>query len=249
MAGGRVQPADTWRLFPSGDSCLIAECDALPGPDTSLRIAAAAVRLRAAMLPGVHDVVPALTTIGLHYRPGAIAGRAASAGFPYEELARRVQAVLATGIDADAAQRELIEVPVCYGGAHGPDLEEAAVQCGMPAAQLVALHGAEPVTVLTLGFAPGMPYLGRFDERLALPRRASPRTAVPPGAIGLANRQSVIYTLALPGGWSLIGRTPLALFDPMREEPALLQAGDRVRFRAIQADEFDSLAAAAQRRT
>ncbi len=242
----------TWRITPSGDSCLIIEFAAPSGPETSRRVAAAALRLRGAALPGVHDVVPALTTIGVHYSSAAvgvpapaIAVLATSVAHPYETLAGQVETVLAGGFEAATASREVIEIPACYGGVHGPDLQEAAAQCDLTPEQLIALHTAEPVTVLTLGFAPGLPYLGNFSPQLALARRPSPRTAVLPGTVGLANRQSVIYPLSVPGGWSLIGRTPLTMFDPYRAEPCLLQAGDRVRFRVISAAEFDAMKAQA----
>jgi KipI family sensor histidine kinase inhibitor len=247
-------PAAGWRIETMGDSCLIIEFGTQSDPAISRRAAAAAVRLRAAALPGVYDVVPALTTVGLHYSSAAVrvAASASESGTalpvqPCEALARQVEAVLAAGFEVAIARREVIDIPVCYGGAHGPDLEEAAAQCRLTSERVVELHTAEPVTVLTLGFAPGLPYLGNFDPQLALPRRASPRTAVLPGTVGLANRQSVIYPLSVPGGWSLIGRTPLTMFDPYRPVPCLLQAGDRVRFRAISTLEFDAMKAGRNR--
>ncbi|WP_154586714.1 5-oxoprolinase subunit PxpB, partial [Bordetella pertussis] len=134
-----------------------------------------------------------------------------------------------------------MEIPVCYGGEHGPDLEEAARAAGLTPEALVALHGAPGSMVYMLGFAPGHSYIGVHDARLDLPRRATPRTAVPAGSVAIANRQTVIYPARLPGGWNIIGATPLNLFDPGREPAALLQPGDRIRFVPIDAAEFDRL--------
>lgn len=235
-----------WRIVPSGDACLVVEFAVLPEPSTSRWIAALVTRIRDARLPGVYDVVPAMTTIGVHYRSTVLRGSAVARGRAApasrcSALVQQIDGLLAADAEVGDVPGEIIDLPVCYGGRHGPDLAEAAARCGLSPLELVALHTAEPVTVLALGFAPGLPYLGNFDPRLALPRRPAPRSAIAPGTIGLANRQSVIYPLMAPGGWNLIGRTPLVMFDPARATPCLLEAGDRVRFRSIEVDEFEAL--------
>jgi KipI family sensor histidine kinase inhibitor len=230
------------RIEASGDACLVVIFDAAPGAQTSREVAAAAAALRAAALPGVHDVVPTMVTVGLHYRIADVALRPGDAS-PFDALRRQVDAVLDGGFAAAPESTATIDIPVCYGGAHGPDLAEAAQRCGLSPEALIELHARDPVPVLMLGFLPGHPYLGFLDERLSLPRRPQPRLSVPAGSIGLANRQSVIYPLNSPGGWSLIGRTPLRVFDPQRERPCLLQAGDEARFVPISARRFDELAA------
>ncbi|KAB7623755.1 5-oxoprolinase subunit PxpB, partial [Verminephrobacter sp. Larva24] len=144
----------------------------------------------------------------------------------------------------EAQAARVVEVPVCYGGEHGPDLASVAAACGLSPQGLIDLHAGAQVRVLMMGFAPGLPYIGSFDTRLAVPRRPQPRMAVPGGSIGLANRQSVIYPFTLPGGWSLIGRTPMQLFDPNRDPACLLQAGDGLRFVPISAATFGALAGA-----
>jgi len=216
----------------------MVEFDALPDRPASQRAAAAALHLRRAALPGVTDVVPAMATLGVHYLPALALALALDRETPYQAMARATAKVLDGFADTGQADARVVEIPVCYGGEHGPDLGEASATCGLTPEELVALHASGEVSVLMLGFAPGHPYIGTFDARLAPPRRSQPRTAVPPGSIGLANRQSVIYPLTLPGGWSLIGRTPLVLFDPLRDPPCLLQAGDRVRFVPITGEEF-----------
>jgi inhibitor of KinA len=140
--------------------------------------------------------------------------------------------------------RAPVEIPVCYEPAYAPDLEDVATRTGLSADEVVARHIGGNHRVLMMGFAPGFPYLGGLDLRLAaVPRRATPRARVDAGSVAIANGQTSIYPFATPGGWNLIGRTPVALFDPLRAQPALLQAGDRVRFVAISAREYERLAA------
>jgi inhibitor of KinA len=129
--------------------------------------------------------------------------------------------------------RRLVEIPVRYGGADGPDLGYIAETAGLSEADVVALHTAGPMPVLMIGFMPGFPYIGGLPPRLRVPRRAEPRTAVPVGSVALANDQTGIYPSRAPGGWHLIGRTEAALFDPLCVPPALLAPGDLVRFVAL----------------
>ena len=133
------------------------------------------------------------------------------------------------------ATARTVEIPVVYGGDCGPDLDSAAAELGMTAEQLLQRHANGEYTVAMIGFAPGFPYLLGLDPALALPRLATPRTKVAAGSVGIGGAQTGIYPRESPGGWRLIGRTPLVLFDPAREPPALLAPGDRVRFVAVHA--------------
>jgi KipI family sensor histidine kinase inhibitor len=136
-----------------------------------------------------------------------------------------------------------IEIPVCYSPACAPDLDDLAAHAGLSRAEVVALHGAGDYRVAMVGFAPGFPYLLGLDPRLAMPRLATPRTHVPAGSVAIGGAQAGIYPNASPGGWRVIGRTPLALFDASRPSPCLLAAGQRVRFRQIDEAAFESLQA------
>ena len=196
---------------------------------------AAADLLRRANLPGVTDVVPAFVTLAIHYQPTG------QQGPRYAELVAEVERVLSQGIALETLSGREVDIPVCYGGKHGPDLHEVARHAGMSVNDVIALHTQPGNLVFMLGFAPGLPYIGVHDERLDIPRRASPRTAVPPGSVAVANRQSVLYPSRLPGGWHIIGATPLSLFDPTQTPSTLLQPGDRVRFVAITQAEFEHL--------
>ncbi len=207
------------------------------------RVCAMADRIAKAVaggdLPGVTDVLPAFAVVGLHYRVESIQTRDGES--PFAALSRQLAPLLAEPPEAAGeATGRLIEIPVCYGGEFGPDLEETAATCGITPAELIHLHQhpSEELRVYMIGFAPGNPYIGRLDAALSIPRRATPRTSMPMGTVCIANRQSVVYPLAAPGGWNMIGRTPLRLFDAARAEPCLLRPGDRIRFTAIDAETF-----------
>jgi len=230
-----------WRMAPSGDSCLVVEARLVAPGAGSRWSAATAAALRKAGIPGVTDIVSAMTTVGIHYRPELVQCLSTLGETPYQAAARQVSAALEGFECSDSVSTRLVKIPVCYGGEHVPDLESVAETCGLSSQALIDLHAGTDVQVQMIGFAPGHPYIGTFDERLAPPRRAQPRTAVPIGSVGLANRQSVIYPFILPGGWSLIGRTPLMLFDLTRDPVCLLEAGDRIRFVPISVDEFEAM--------
>jgi len=134
-----------------------------------------------------------------------------------------------------------IDMPVCYGGVYGPDLEDVAACHDLTPDQVVDIHSATVYHIFMLGFAPGFCYLGGLDERLHTPRRTTPRTKLPAGSVGIAEAQTGMYPLDSPGGWRIIGRTPLKLFAPERENPFLYQAGDKIRFRPVSPAEYERL--------
>ena len=226
-----------WRLRPQGDRCISIELGDRIDVQTGLNGLSLAAALRAAGLPGVTDIVPSFTAVALHYEPTE-AGDDCS----FEQRASRVRAALALGLPEGVSGTRSVDIPVCYGGEHGPDLGSVAQACGLSEAEVVRRHGLPGALVFMLGFAPGHPYIGLHDAALNLPRRDVPRTAVPAGSVAIANRQTVIYPNRLPGGWHVIGATPLTLFDQQRTPPALLMPGDRVRFVPITAAQFDRLA-------
>ena len=220
-----------------GDRTLIIRFGDHIDPEIGQRCLSVAEALRQASLPGVIDIVPSYTAIAIQYKPTSLADSPTFASLS-ESIRRLVQQIPANTV---IASRE-VEIPVCYGGVHGPDLEEVARHCGLTPQQVIDLHTAPGNMVYMLGFAPGHPYIGLLDARLSVPRKDVPRTAVAPGSVATANRQTSIYPNVLPGGWSILGATPLKLFDVDRQpSPALLQPGDRVRFVAISETEFDQL--------
>jgi len=140
--------------------------------------------------------------------------------------------------DGSAEPRPPIDVPLCYGGDYGPDLPEVAHLAHMAMEEVVAAHSAVTYRVFMLGFVPGFPYMGLVDPRIAVPRRAIPRIRVPRGSVGIAGRQTGIYPVETPGGWQLIGRTPIGLFDARRQPPSFFRPGDSVRFYPVDEMEF-----------
>ncbi len=229
----------TWRIAPQGDRCLMVEFGQKIDRETNLRARALAQYLVDHPLPGVLDVVPAFTSVAIHYRPEAFA-EPNGPELPYDRLFARVEQVLRAGVERKAPAPRHVEIPVCYGGEFGPDLDEIARARKLAPEEVVAIHSQSPHVVYMLGFAPGHPYLAGLDERLAMPRRATPRLKIPPGAIAIAGGQSVVYTLETPGGWNLIGRTPWRVFTPETDPPCLLRAGDAVHFVPITPDEYQA---------
>lgn len=218
------------------DALLLRFGDAID-PLTNARVHAAARALRAANLPSIIEIAPAFATLLVRFDPFAWREREAL----HAALTTALRNGLADG-DASSTSARTIEIPVCYGGEHGPDLADVAAHTGLSQAELIARHAASTYTVAMLGFAPGFPYLLGLASALHVPRRADPRTRVRAGSVAIGGAQTGIYPRELPGGWHLIGRTPLALFDATRDPPALLAPGDHVRFRAIDATEFARLA-------
>ncbi len=166
---------------------------------------------------------------------------------PRDGLVERIRALAAELAAAPApGVRRVVRIPTCYGGAHGPDLDEVARLAGLDAAEVVRRHAAPTYLVHFLGFTPGFPYLGGLDPRLATPRRDAPRARVAAGSVAIGGAQTGIYPVESPGGWRVLGRTPLRLFDPRRPRPFLLSPGDGLRFVPVDDAAFQALAAVAQ---
>ncbi len=224
---------------PLGETALLIRFGDRIDAAINARVHIAAAMLRSAGLPGVVDIVPAFAALALIYAPAIWAD---DEGSPWQHLAEAVRAVFAAPPPFENEHAATIEIPVLYGGEDGPDLESVARHCGLTPDEVVARHTAAGYRVAMLGFAPGFPYLLGLDRTLHTPRRANPRTRVPRGSVAIGGAQTGIYPSELPGGWQLLGRTPLRLFDPQRDPVCPLAPGDQVRFRVIDAAEFSALA-------
>lgn len=218
-----MQATIVWQISPMGDGALLAEAAGEHGGAANRVALAAAAALAADPPPGLTATVPAVASLLVCFDPLTTDHAAVEA---------RLRAALGQG-PAGAPAGRLVTIPVAYGGPDGPDLTEAAEALGLTPAELVALHCAAPYRVMMIGFAPGYPYIGPLPPALSIPRRATPRAAVPPGSVAIAAGLTGIYPARLPGGWHLIGRTGLRLFDPAADPPALLAPGDQVQFAAI----------------
>ncbi|QHJ01591.1 5-oxoprolinase subunit PxpB [Xylophilus rhododendri] len=227
-------PADG-SIEPVGDRCLMVRLGAQVDEALSRLVHAVAARLLDAALPGVVDVVPAFTTVAVYFQP--LAFRAVQ-GLPSVQLTRQIEQVLAAGVPALASAGRLVEIPACYGGEYGPDLEDVARQCQLSPEEVVTLHSSRPLTVYAFFFSPGNAFAGPVDVRLQVKRRPTPRTRVEAGSVAIANGISSIYQTTSPGGWNLLGRTPWNMFDITADPPTRVQLGDRIQFRPITPEEF-----------
>ncbi len=178
----------------------------------------------ARLWPHVVEVVPGMNNLTIVFDPLQA---------DYQSLAEQLDSGWDTVAETDAATME-IEIPVHYGGADGPDLAALARHVGLSVDEVVKRHTQAEYVVFFLGFQPGFAYMGGLDRTLHMPRRAEPRLEVPAGSVGIGGEQTGIYPAASPGGWQLLGRTDLKLFDPTRNPPTLMQPGDRVRFKALE---------------
>ena len=216
---------------PLGDTAVLASFGSEIDPGLNRRIHALTSFLRGAALPGVLDLIPAYASLVVHYDPLVRT---------YTEVLEWVRSGWErAGSGADRKPR-LIEVPVRYGGEFGPDLEGVAAAHNLSPADIVELHSGREYTVYMMGFTPGFPYMGRLDDALVTPRLATPRTQVAAGTVAIAGAQTGIYPVDSPGGWRLIGWTPLKIFDPARDQPFLFAPGDAVRFVPLGVDPHGS---------
>ena len=215
---------DDFQIVPAGDAVLIVEFAERVDLIINTRVIALAERLRAAAPPGILDVVPTFRSVAVYFDPLRT---------DHDRLVAEVQDLASTEISPDAQPRAPIQIPVEYGGTYGPDLADVARFARASEDEVVRLHTAVTYRVFMLGFVPGFAYMGTVDRRIAAPRRQTPRTAVPMGSVGIAGVQTGIYPSELPGGWQLIGRTAVKLFDLSRPEPSLFKPGDTVRFVAV----------------
>lgn len=231
-------PSGGFRFSPLGDHAVTITLGDTIDEATHRRVRAVSAALDARALEGVVDQVPAFASVVVHYDPARVGGEPAAP--PYRRLVDALAHLLNDVRDDVLPAPRTVRIPVSYGGEFGPDLEDVARQHSIEPDDLIRLHTEGDYLVYMVGFMPGFAYLGGLTPRLVTPRRSSPRTAVPAGTVGIGGQQTGVYPLVSPGGWNLIGRTPLRIFDVAREEPALLVTGDRVRFHAISLAEFQT---------
>lgn len=208
-------------LLPLGETAWVVTLGTGIDPALNAEVHARATQLRQAQPTGVTAIVPAYATLTIHYQPEILA----------TETARTwIAAQFAQAVSPSFVPARLVTIPVRYGGAFGPDLDFVAHIHGLTPAEVITRHCAPTYRVYLMGFTPGFAYLGGLDETLATPRHATPRAQVSAGSVGIAGAQTGVYPQTSPGGWQIIGRTALRLFDPTQTPPTLLQPGDGVKF-------------------
>lgn len=184
------------------------------------------------------EYVPAYTTVTLFYDLYEASKLSGKNERPYETVCRRIQELLSSYMAEEEIKPRVIEIPVCYGGEYGPDLPYVAEHNGLTPEEVIKIHSNGDYMVYMIGFAPGFPFIGGMSEKIATPRRKTPRLKIPPRTVGIAGKQTGIYPIETPGGWQLIGRTPIELFHPGQDPPTLLQAGDKIKFKPISLKEY-----------
>jgi KipI family sensor histidine kinase inhibitor len=222
------------RLLPLGDRTLLVEFGTIIDVSLNVRALALAAGLAERRVPGVRDIVPAYAAVAVHFDPLRVR---------LDALAQAIEHELARLAGDDVAvSGALVELPCCYGGSFGPDLNGVASWAGCSEAEVVSRHASREYRVCMIGFLPGFPYLAEVDASIAVPRHPTPRLSVHAGSVGIAGRQTGVYPVASPGGWQIIGRTPVPLFDATRTPPSRLVPGARVRFVPIDPEQLARLA-------
>jgi inhibitor of KinA len=234
-------------IIPLGDSALIVRVREQyeDAPQETLDEVLRAVQLlERAAIPGIIELAPAYTSVAVFFDPIAITKSKVAPDGILDWLTKKIQSALTSRrrhLRKKTAGPCSIEIPVCYDPEFGFDLDRVAEHTKLSDREIIQLHSGSEYRVACIGFVPGFPFLAGLATQLATPRRDTPRKEIPPGSVGIGGAQTGIYPLRSPGGWNLIGRTPLKLFDPLKNPPTLLHPGDRVRIRAITREEFQSL--------
>jgi inhibitor of KinA len=234
-------------IFPLGDSALVVRVREQfeDAPDETLdEVLRVFQSLQREDIPGVIELAPAYTSIAVFYDPIAVLKSNGATNGVFDELAKRIRSAIIPPSRRRrrfaASKPRLIEIPVCYDPEFAFDLDRVAEHTKLSEREIVDLHSTREYRVACIGFVPGFTFLAGLPRNLATPRRDVPRKEIPAGSVGIGGAQTGIYPLRSPGGWNLIGRTPLKLFEPTRNPPTLLCPGDRVRFRTISREEFES---------
>lgn len=219
-------------IIVSSDQSLCVEFGKTISEEINNKVCAFTLLAQKAGIPGVTEFVPTYRSVDVHYRPEIVR---------YAELKEQLQKLVDSLGAVKLPPAQVIEVPVLYGGDYGPDLLQVASAHNLQPEEVIAIHSKPSYLIYMMGFLPGFCYLGGLDERIATPRLISPRIKVPAGSVGIAGAQTGIYPSDAPGGWQLIGRTPLRLYDPNRARPILMDAGMRLRFYPIDQREYERI--------
>ena len=222
------------RFLLTGDTSVTVEFGNEISTEINAKIRAFNIALAESKIPGIVETVPTYRSLMIHYDPGVI---------PYAALIKKLQGLLGQLDKIQIPPSEVLEIPVLYGGEMGPDLAFVAEHNGKTEEEVIKIHTSTEYLIYMLGFTPGFTYLGGMSEEIATPRLKTPRVKIPGGSVGIAGSQTGVYPIDSPGGWQLIGRTPVRMYDPDRAEPILPQAGQYIKFYAIDKAEYDKIAA------
>ena len=222
------------RFLLTGDTSLCVEFGNEISTDINKQIRAFNIALANSNIPGIVETVPTYRSLMIHYDPGVIL---------YAPLVKKLKGLLGQLDSIEIPPSPVLEIPVLYGGEEGPDLEFVAKHNGKTPEEVIKIHTSTEYLIYMLGFTPGFTYLGGMNDEIATPRLTTPRVKIPAGSVGIAGTQTGVYPIDSPGGWQLIGRTPVRMYDPDRETPILPEAGQYIKFYAIDKAEYDRIAA------
>lgn len=222
------------RFLLTGDTSLSVEFGNEISTEINAKIRAFNIALENSKIPGIVETVPTYRSLMVHYDPGVIL---------YHELVQELKGLMGQLSSIQIPPSDVLEIPVLYGGEYGPDLDFVAKNAGKTPEEVIQIHTSTEYLIYMLGFTPGFTYLGGMDESIATPRLKQPRVKIPAGSVGIAGSQTGVYPIDSPGGWQLIGQTPVRMYDPNRAEPILPKAGEYIKFYSITQKEFDKIAA------
>ncbi|WP_279326821.1 5-oxoprolinase subunit PxpB [Bacillus litorisediminis] len=229
-----------YRLFPLGENAVMIELGDDIQLDTHHKVQMISSFLDHQSIEWMVEYIPAFTTVTIFYDPMKIIDQTNHLS-PYQVVCDSISNWFTHLKMDDSIPSRVVEIPVCYGGEFGPDLEFVAKHNGLTIDEVITIHASGDYIVYMIGFAPGFPYIGGMSEKILAPRRQSPRLKIPAGTVGIAGKQTGVYPIETPGGWQLIGKTPLKLFRPQDNPPSLLKAGDKIRFIPISCSEYKEL--------
>lgn len=220
------------RILTEGDSSVLIEFGKEISPEINRKITATVQMMKEQHIEGVVDMIPAFCSLLINYDPRVIS---------FDELKKRLEHLVRLDAKAGKNRKKIYEIPVCYGGEYGPDMENIAKNAGLTEEEVIKIHSSRDYLIYMLGFLPGFCYLGGLDERIHTPRLANPRIKINAGSVGIGGSQTGIYPLDSPGGWQLMGMTPVKTYDPDREIPILVEAGDYIRFVPVDEAEYNRI--------
>nr|WP_318280834.1 5-oxoprolinase subunit PxpB [Paenibacillus bovis] len=232
------------RIYPLSETAIVVDFGTTVDEETHKKVHALCTYLQNNKLNIIKEFVPAYTTVTIYYDCYMAFQQISSYNVTsgYEVMKAILKEFLTNMKETVDEKKKVIEIPVCYGGSFGPDLEIVAKHHHLTPEQVIHIHSKPKYLVHMIGFAPGFPYLGGLNEEIATPRRQSPRVKIPAGSVGIAGNQTGVYPIESPGGWQIIGRTPVKLFDPHKTPPTLLQTGNYITFKPISRKEYEQLA-------